>query len=61
MSNMGIQIPLRLVSFCQTVQMRRHECWACPGTVLAGLGLCCLMTMCPSFMEKLEIGLGWMR
>ncbi|XP_021239965.1 PHD finger protein 7-like isoform X2 [Numida meleagris] len=61
MSTLGIQIPARLVSFCQTAQMRRREGWACPGTVSAGLALCCLMSTFLSFSGKLEMELGRMR
>ncbi|XP_040519907.1 PHD finger protein 7-like isoform X1 [Gallus gallus] len=60
MATMGIQIPHRLVSFCSVLLTLRLSCWACPGTVSAGLALGCLVNMCPSFMEKLEVELGWM-
>ena len=59
MSNMGIHIPLRLVS-CPVLLTLRLQCWACPGTVSAGLALGCLRSMCPSFMEVLEMELGRM-
>ena len=61
MSIIGIQIPDRLVSFCQAVQMRRREHRACPGSVSAGLALGRHRSSCLSFMEKLEMGLGWVR
>lgn len=41
--------------------MRRREHWACPGSVWAGLALGCHRSTCLSFMEKLEMGVGWMR
>ena len=41
--------------------MRRRKRWACPGSVWAGLALGCHRSTCLSFMEKLEMGVGWMR
>ena len=60
MSTLGIQIPVRLVSFSPALQMGRRERRACPGTVPAGLALCCLTSIGLSFTEKLEMGLPWM-
>ena len=60
MSNMGIHIPLRLVS-CPVLLTLRLQCWACPGTGSAAMALGCRMTVCPSFVEKLEADMGWMR
>ena len=57
---MGIHIPLRLVSICPVLLALSLQCWACPGTVSAGLALGCLRSMCLSFMEVLEMELGRM-
>ena len=60
MTTLGIQIPVRLVSFCLALQTLRHRCGACPRTAPAGPVPCHPASIGLSFMEKLGRSSRWM-
>lgn len=53
MTTLGIQIPIRLVSFCPALQTLRHRCCACPRTAPAGPAPCHPASIGLSFTEQL--------
>ena len=60
MAKLGIQIPVRLVSFCPALRTLRRRCCACPGAALAGRVPCHPASVGLSFMEKLGMSSRWM-
>lgn len=55
---MGIQIPIRLVSFCPAHKTGGCKRGALPGPAPAAVALCCPLSLGFSFTEELETGQG---